>query len=248
MGLTIEDKSIVVPGELLAQGMDYLPGNGAFREGENVYSSYLGLVNVSGRAVKIVPLSGVYLPKKDDIIICKVFDVLISGWRMDTNSAYSAVLPIQDATQQYIAKGANLTRFFDLGDYIVGKITRVTSQNLIDVSCKGPGLKKIKGGRIIEVQPSKVPRIIGKQGSMVNMIKDFTGCRVTVGQNGRIWVLGEADMELITVNTIKKIELEAHLSGLTDRIKEYLEGICGKKAEAPKEQAEEQSEEQGEQQ
>jgi exosome complex component RRP4 len=227
MGLSIEDKSIVVPGEILAEGMDYLPGFGAFRQGENIYSSYLGLVSVSGRAIKIVPLSGVYQPKKDDVIIGKVVDVLISGWRMDTNSAYTAVLPVKDATSQFISKGANLTRFFDLDDYVVCKITRVTSQNLIDVSCRDHGLKKIKGGRLIAVQPSKVPRIIGKQGSMVNLIKDYTGCRITVGQNGRIWILGDPDKELITVNTIKKIEVEAHLSGLTDIIKEHLIKECG---------------------
>lgn len=232
MGLVVEDKSVVVPGEVLADGMDYLPGHGAFRQGEKVYSSYLGLVSVSGRAVKIIPLSGVYQPKRDDVIIAKVIDVLISGWRLDTNSAYSAVLPIQEATSQFIAKGANLTRFFDLDDYLVCKISRVTSQNLIDVSCKGPGLKKLRGGRLITVQPAKVPRIIGKQGSMVSMIKDHTGCKITVGQNGRIWISGDSDKELVAVNTIKKIEVEAHKAGLTDSIKKYLDEVCPIQAKA----------------
>ncbi len=229
MGLLIEDKSIAVPGEVLAEGMDYLPADGAIREGENVVSSRVGLVHVDGRAIRVIQLAGSYMPKRNDTVIAKVVDVLMSGWRLDINCAYSAMLPLRDATSDYIEKGANLTKFFDLGDYMVCKITNVTSQKLVDVSMKGPGLWKIKRGRIINVTPCKVPRIIGKQGSMVTMIKDATGCKVTVGQNGVIWVqCDDPEKERIAVDTIKKIEAEAHISGLTDRIKEHLDKVSKK--------------------
>jgi exosome complex component RRP4 len=225
MGLTVENKQIAVPGETLAQGMDYLPGEGAIREGENLIASRMGLVNIDGRAVKVIPLSGIYLPKRDDVIICKVIDVLMSGWRVDINSAYSAMLPLKDASAEYIPKGADLRRFFDLGEYLIAVVTNVTSQKLVDISMRGPGLWKIRGGRIINVTPCKVPRIIGKQGSMVSMIKEATGAKITVGQNGVVWIQCEdPEKELIAVNTIRKIEKEAHISGLTERIKEYLGG------------------------
>jgi exosome complex component RRP4 len=223
MVLLTENKQIAVPGETLAQGMDYLPGEGAIREGENLIASRMGLVNVDGRAVKVIPLSGIYLPKRDDVIICKVIDVLMSGWRADINSAYSAMLPLKDASADYIPKGADLRRFFDIGDYLIAVVTNVTSQKLVDISMRGPGLWKIKGGRIINVTPCKVPRIIGKQGSMVSMIKEATGAKITVGQNGVVWIQCEdPEKELIAVNTIRKIEKEAHISGLTERIKAYL--------------------------
>jgi len=82
-----------------------------------------------------------------------------------------------------------LTKYFDIGDYVMAKIINVTSQKLVDVTMKGPGLRKLKGGRIIQVNPYKVPRIIGKAGSMVTMIKDATGCRILVGQNGLVWII-----------------------------------------------------------
>lgn len=147
----------------------------------------------------------------------------MSGWRIEFGSPYTAMLSMKDATSEFIAKGADLTKYFNLGDYLVMKIVNVTSQKLVDVSMKGPGLRKLRGGRIIEVNTNKVPRIIGKQGSMVSMIKDATGCKITVGQNGSIWIDGEPKMELIAVNTIKKIAEESHLSGLTDKIKAYLD-------------------------
>ena len=218
-----KDKDISVPGEILAVGMDFLPGQGTYREGENVVSKRLGLVMIDGRAIKLIPLSGRYMPKTGDTIICKVIDVGFNGWRLDTNSAYSAMLSIKDATSEFIARGANLTQYYNLGDYLVCKIVNVTSQKLIDVSMKGPGLRKLKGGRVIEVDPNKVPRIIGKQGSMVTMIKEATTCNIVVGQNGLIWIEGEPLNELLTIQTINKIEKESHTSGLTEKIKEFLE-------------------------
>ena len=69
--LLVKDKDIVVPGESLAEGMDYLPGNGTYREGDKILASQLGLVAVDGRAIKLIALSGKYLPKRGDTIICK---------------------------------------------------------------------------------------------------------------------------------------------------------------------------------
>ncbi len=230
--IKVNDKEIVVPGEVLATGMDFLPSFGTYREGEAILASRLGLVNVEGKVIKLVPLSGVYHPKRGDTIIGPVKEILLAGWRIDTNSAYSAVLGLKDASSEFIARGADLTKYFKIGDIVIAKITNVTSQNLVDLTMKGPGLRSLKGGRLQKINANKVPRVIGKQGSMVSMIKQYTNCRIMVGQNGIVWISGEDPvMELLAVETIKKIEREAHLVGLTDRIKDFLEqnkgGITG---------------------
>ncbi|MBS3100923.1 RNA-binding protein [Candidatus Woesearchaeota archaeon] len=221
--IIVQDKSIAVPGETLAVGMDMLPGSGTYREGESIKANRLGLAVIDGRTIKLIPLSGRYIPKTGDTIICKVIDVSFSGWRLDTNSAYSAMMSMKDATSEFIARGANLTQYYDLGDYVMCKIVNVTSQKLVDVTMKGPGLRKLRGGRVIEVDPNKVPRIIGKQGSMVIMIKDATKCNISVGQNGLVWIDGEPLNELLAIQAMRKIERESHLSGLTDKIKDFLE-------------------------
>lgn len=227
--ILVEEKSIVVPGEVLAEGMDYLPGFGTYRDNNKIITSRLGIIIVDGRALKIIPVTGSYNPKQHDTIIGKVIDVTMSGWRINTNSAYSAMLMLKDGSSEYIARGADLTSYYNLDDYIVCKIVKMTSQRLIDLTMKGPGLKKLTGGRIIDVNPYKVPRIIGKQGSMVTMIKSATGCQIIVGQNGRIWLNGSPEEEALAVQTLKKIENESHHKGLTDRIKIFLEKKTGKK-------------------
>jgi len=225
----VKEKDIVTPGEILAKGMDNFPGYGTYRENEEIYSSRVGIVYIDGRAIKVIPLSGVYMPKVGDTIIGKVIDIAFSGWRIDTNSAYSAMLSLKDATSDYIVKGADLKQYHDLGDYITVKITNVTSQKLVDVSMRDPGLRKLTGGRLFRVNTNKVPRIIGKKGSMVSMIKNATGCRIVVGQNGIVWISGEIESEFIAMDTIKRIEKESHIAGLTNTIKEYLEKKTGKK-------------------
>ncbi len=222
--LKFNDKDIVAPGDILAEGMDYLPGQGMYREGNHIIASRLGLLKIEGKVLKVLPVSGKYLPRRGDVILGRVRDVNFSGWSVETNSAYPAMLSMKDATSDFIRRGADLTRYFDIGDYLVTKIINVTSQNLIDLTMKGPGLRKLEGGRIIKVAPSKVPRIIGKQGSMVSMVKKATNCNIIVGQNGIVWIKGlNPEDELITVETIRKIESESHVSGLTERIKAFLE-------------------------
>src|SRR3989338_5571418 len=134
--LLVKEKDIVVPGEILAEGMDNLPGIGTHREGEKILAGRLGLVYLDGRTIKLIPMSGRYNPKRDDTIICKVVDISFSGWRVDTNSAYSAMLSLKDATSDFIAKGADLTQYYNIGDFVVAKVVNVTSQKLVDVTTK----------------------------------------------------------------------------------------------------------------
>jgi exosome complex component RRP4 len=223
MGLLVKQKDIAAPGEALAEGMDYLPGAFTYRQGEKVVAKRLGLVDVSGRAVKLIPLSGRYLPKVGDKIVVRVYDITLSGWLVNINSAYSAMINMKD-TAKFIRRGEDLTKFFDIGDYLKAKVVNVTSQNVVDLTMKEPGLNKLAGGRVVKISPLKVPRVIGKQGSMVQLIKDKTGCLITVGQNGVVWIKAEKlENELLAIEAIKKIEAEAHIEGLTDRITKFLE-------------------------
>lgn len=221
--IAVKEKDIVVPGELLAEGMDYLPGDNTYRNGDKIHAKVLGLASVAGRVVKITPLAGPYIPKVGDKIIGKVIDIAMSGWRIDTATAYSALLNVKDATSRFIKKQEDLSKIIAIGDYVVVKIVNVTSQYLIDVSMREPGLHEVSGGRIIRVNSQKVPRIIGRQGSMVSLVKKYSGADITVGQNGLVWIRGTPEGELLAERAIKLVEERAHTEGLTDHVESFLQ-------------------------
>jgi exosome complex component RRP4 len=221
--LLIENKDVVVPGQLLAKGMDYLPSQGTYRDGENIFASRIGLASINGRAIKLIPLCGPYMPKRDDLVICRAVDIMMSGWRIDIFASNPAMLNVKDATNTFISKGTDLSKIISIGEYMAAKVVNVTTQKLVDLSLKGPGLRKLDGGQIIKYSPTKFPRVIGKSGSMVSLIKDMTGCHIIVGQNGIIWVSGKPENEVVAIQAIKMIEELAHTSGLTDKVKLFLE-------------------------
>ncbi len=220
--ILVKEKEIVTPGEVLVKGLDYIPGQGCYRREEEIISKVVGMVSIDKKIIKVIPLSGRYIPKKGDTIIGRVIDITLSGWRLDINSPYTAMLMAKDATHRLVRKGEDLSRILDIGDYVLVKIKNVTSQNLVDVVMNEQGLKKLDEGVVIKITPVKVPRVIGTRGSMVSMIKKETNTNIIVGQNGLVWISGKEEGIVMAVNAIKKIEREAHISGLTDKIKEML--------------------------
>ncbi len=214
--LLVQEKDIVVPGQVLALGMDFLPASGTFREDEKVVALYVGLASVNGRLIKVIPLKGKYSPKRGDTVLGRIVDMSFSSWFVDIDGASDAILSVRDIPE-YVERGADLTQYYSFGDYIVAKISNVT-RSAVELSMKDMGLRKLGKGRIMKVNSSKVPRIIGKQGSMISMIKDKTGCRITVGQNGIIWIQGSPEHERVVSQIITLIDNEAHKEGLTDRV------------------------------
>ncbi|MFT4312130.1 MAG: exosome complex RNA-binding protein Rrp4 [Candidatus Woesearchaeota archaeon] len=224
--LHIKDKDVCVPGELLATGMDYIPGMGAYRKEDKIYANRVGLVSINGRALKLIPLCGPYMPKRDDVVIGKVTEVTPNGWRIDTNCSISGLLNVRDASNTFVSRSTNLTKILDMGDYVCARIFNIMGTKTIDLSLRGQGLHKLKDGMILRYSPNKFPRIIGRAGSMVSMIKHATKCQIFVGQNGLIWISGEPDMEYVAKQAFEMIEQKAHTSGLTDRVKAFLQEQC----------------------
>ncbi len=46
-------------------------------------------------------------------------------------------------------------------------------------------------GSVIDISHVKIPRVIGRNGSMISMLKKELNVSIFVGQNGRIWLKGD---------------------------------------------------------
>ncbi len=226
----VENRQLVVPGKVLAKGMEFLPGDGAYRDKDEIRASVLGLVNFKGRAIRVIPLNGKYFPKRDDPVIGIIKEVGYNSWNLDINCPYEARMLVGDASDRYIDTNRHkLASVFNVGDAVICQIKKVDENMAVFVTARGPGLRKVTEGELIRVKAAKIPRIIGKNASMVKMIKEYTESRMFVGQNGIVWVQG-GNSELVK-KAIRKIEAEAHMPGLTDRMKEFLAKETGKTIE-----------------
>ena len=214
----VENKDLVIPGQVLADD-EYYSGRGTFKENGKVCSSLMGLVSLRNKKIRVIPLKSKYVPKKGDVVIGKINDVRFSMWDVDINSPYSGILP---AFEVFVREKKELNKVYDVGDVLFLRVVDVDEIKKAKLGLKGRGMGKFKGGIIVDIAPTKVPRLIGKKGSMINMIKDKTKCKIVVGQNGLVWVKGDGDMEQLTKNVIHLIEAEAHTSGLTNKIKNKL--------------------------
>jgi len=217
----MEYRKIVLPGEFLEEKKGRKVGRGAYFEGEKVFAKVLGIPRISENEISVIPLAGVYLPSVGDRVIGVIAQVEISGWFVDINSPYMAFLPLGEGVDEFIdTTRADLSRFYDVNDIIYCRISNVTKNKTVQVSMHDLAARKLHGGVIIKVTPVKIPRIIGKGGSMINLIKNRTGCEIIAGQNGVIWIRGERKDKAI--EAILTIEKESHIIGLTEKIEKML--------------------------
>lgn len=218
-----ENRQIVTPGDLLAEG-DYLTGDNAFKDDEKIYASRLGLVEYKGRKVQVVALNSFYVPSVGDLVIGKIVEVSLHGWTVDISSPYMGNLRASEALSRPFRPQRNeLSDFLDVGDLVLAQIIAFDRTRDPSLTIREPELGKITYGQIVRVSPAKIPRVIGRKGSMIDMLKKETRCNITVGQNGLISISGRnREDERLAVLAIQKIEEEAHTSGLTDRVTEMI--------------------------
>jgi exosome complex component RRP4 len=223
MPVFFEKKQLVTPGELLAEG-EYLAGENTYLEGNKVYAQRIGLADAENKKVNVVALRAFYVPKPGDIVIGTVIEVGFNGWTVDIKSPYTALLRASDVlSRPFKPQNDELSQVLNAGDLIVAKIASYDRAHDPQLTVSEPGLGKITRGQIMRVTPTKIPRVIGKKGSMISQIKAATGCQIILGVNGVVLVTGKtsADEEL-AIMAIQKIEAESHTTGLTDRITQLL--------------------------
>lgn len=209
--LYVKNKDLTVPGMLLAEG-DYISEDGTHREKGKIYASLVGIVYLDRRKIRVVALKGKYIPKRGDSVIGIISDERFNGWRVDIDSPYNATLNQKDI---------RIGRYDSLkvGDVVYARIFKVSDIFETSLDAKRP-YGKLDKGILIEIHSARVPRLIGRKGSMINMIKDKTGSTITVGQNGLVWIRG-GNQEL-AAQACQMVDREAHIPGLTDRVSEFL--------------------------
>jgi len=224
--LHVQNRELVVPGQLIAEG-SYKVYEGAFLENKQVYASVVGLADLSGQNIRIIPLQGCYIPKVGDVVVGVVVDSHYSGWILDINSPYTGNLFVSDLLRRKVdLVREDISQYLNIGDVVVAGVKDVNERMRIQLEASEPGMGRVEGGKMVEISPMKIPRVIGRKGSMLKTLQDVGECKINVGQNGRIMIWGKNPrMTNAIIEALLMIEREAHTSGLTDRVHLMLEKI-----------------------
>ena len=218
-------RELVLPGDVLDAGT-LKPGEGTYVHDGKIFAAMLGIKSVKSNFVNVIPLGGRYIPAPGDLIIGKVIDIGPSNWLVDINSPYPAPLHVNEVPWR--VEFGDTARYLGVGNTLLAKVLSVDETKRVQVTMKEQGLRKLQGGQIVEIAHSKVPRVIGKNGSMIQMIKNYTNCRIFIGQNGRIWLDGNMDDMVHAMQAIKMIDEGAQALKLTEKVKEFLESVYKK--------------------
>jgi exosome complex component RRP4 len=213
---------VVVPGDFISDEVNRA-GEGTYVDEGKVYAMNYGIVSDKG-AIKVVAISGKYVPTRGDVVIGKVVELVYPFWIVDIASPYEARLHISDFSRgaERRIDFSTMSDYLDLGDLIIAKVLDVDALMRIDLGLKDE-IKIGNRGRLIEISHTKVPRVIGRSGSMIKMLKEKCKCFIFIAKNGRIWIKGQEENMNLATQMVLMIANEAHTSGLTDRISHFLD-------------------------
>ncbi len=215
-------RRFVIPGEIVGRGNLRAEMN-VMRVGDKIVSTRVGMAEVAHDTVRVVPLSGPYIPRVDDLVVGKIIDYSAFAWEADINSCFFGILPAQSVFgRDYSPARDSLTDKLAVGDMIAAKVIAFDRTRDPLLSISGPGLGRIPRGQTVKISPTKVPRLIGKKGSMIRTIEQGSNCRMLIGQNGIVVIVGASEDILKAISAVNLVEEQAHSPDLTERVSKLL--------------------------
>ncbi len=213
---------IVLPGDKISDQAVRME-NAIIEDGKS-YATVIGMLDEQRGA--FIPLESVWYPRHGDFIIGIVENAKNNVYTVAMNSPFRGlILPERrpfgrdrgdrggfrgrEERQETLMVG-------DIVSAFVKDVKRESDQIIMILERQ----RKLSGGKATVVRPSKVPRIIGKANTMLKQLEDGTKSTILVGMNGIVWMKG--GNVALAQKAIQKIQEEAHISGLTERINAML--------------------------
>jgi len=216
----MSENQFVLPGDVIVTG-DYRPEQNVILEGNKLMSTAIGFSEIKDDLVTVTPLTGLYTPKTDDLVIGKIVSHNALSWQVDINSYYSGILTASDIFgKDYSPSRDDLSLKLKTGDIILARIANVNSRDPL-ITIIGENLGKIDSGELIKISPTKIPRLTG---SVIQTIEASTNATITVGQNGLIILKCDNSTGLKkSIVSIKMIGMAQHDANLEEKIQKFLD-------------------------
>ena len=216
----MSENQFVLPGDVIVTG-DYRSEQNVILEGNKLMATAIGFSEIKDDLVTVTPLTGLYTPKTDDLVIGKIVSHNALSWQVDINSYYSGILTASDIFgKDYSPSRDDLSLKLKTGDIVLARIANVNSRDPL-ITIIGENLGKIDSGELIKISSTKIPRLTG---SVIQTIEASTNATITVGQNGLIILKCDNSTGLKkSIASIKMIGMAQHDANLEEKIQKFLD-------------------------
>jgi len=213
----------VLPGDIIVTG-DYQPEQNVILEGDRLMSTAIGFSEIKDDLVTVTPLTGLYTPKTDDLVVGKIVSHNALSWEVNINSYYPGILTASDIFgKDYSPSRDDLSLKLNTGDIVLARIANLGSRDPL-ITITGENLGKIDSGELVKISPAKIPRLTEKNGSMIETIEGSTNATITVGQNGLIILKCDNSAGLKkAIASIKMIDMIQYEVNIEDKIQNILD-------------------------
>ena len=219
----MSQEKFVLPGDIIVTG-DYQPEQNVILEGDRLMSTAIGFSEIKDDLVTVTPLTGLYTPKTDDLVVGKIVSHNALSWEVNINSYYSGILTAFDIFgKDYSPSRDDLSLKLNTGDIILARIANVNSRDPL-ITITGENLGKIDSGELVKISPAKISRLTEKNGSMIETIEGSTNATITVGQNGLIILKCDNSAGLKkAIASVKMIGMIQYDVNIEDKIQNILD-------------------------
>ncbi|MDP8023227.1 MAG: hypothetical protein ACP5LF_05430 [Nitrososphaeria archaeon] len=207
---------LVVPGEVVAKG-NFRSWSNVLKKGEEYLSIFVGKAEVGGGRVRVVRLSGPYIPKVGDFVIGMVTDVQPLAATIDINSYVNGYIMANAFFKRRIDPSRfDLSKKVNLGDLIAAKVQRIERGK--DVYLQPDQKWKVEGDAVFYISPAKAHYIYTSRSRISSKIKELTGAEIRLGANGVVVVKGDLKKIEMVKRALDVVESKYDLNGLYNEI------------------------------
>jgi exosome complex component RRP4 len=188
---------LVIPGEVIAEGDDFLRGHGTYVEKlndkERLVASVCGHVERVNKLVSVIPMaSNLYQGQVGDLIVGRIVSIQAARWKVEIGDACkTAILPLSGV---HLPGGVQRVRtqedsremrlLYQEGDLVTAEIHNVHHDGTLMLHTRSLKYGKLENGCLVVIPPSLIAR-------RKNHFCDIDGITLLLGMNGYIWIQRE---------------------------------------------------------
>ena len=190
-GQTGAEQRLVTPGMVIGPSAGKRAGSGIVTAEESMIATQLGWLRELNNTVSIDPINAAYMPRSGDLVVATVAEVRNNLWFMNINGAFQGLLPMSLAPWKVEFGAAR--QHMDVGNVVLARVQEVDECHNVVLTMKGVGLRRLNQGTVESIPVQHIDRVRGDSNALLQRMREACDCRIMVGENGRVWIDGDAD-------------------------------------------------------